>query len=68
MIKTHARLTGYDACFNMKPTLAKLQSTFALTSGDIRQLVLRMPSLIGMSTQSIDEKLQFFTTEGPSPC
>lgn len=47
MIKTHSRLTGYDACFNMKPTLKQLQNKYELASGDIKKLILRMPSLLG---------------------
>eukprot|EP00804_Cyclotella_cryptica_P011497 CCRYP_017072-RB/>CCRYP_017072-RB protein AED:0.33 eAED:0.33 QI:172/1/1/1/0.5/0.57/7/818/1145 len=63
MIKTHSRLTGYDACFKMKPTLNKLQSTFGLTGSEMRKIVLRMPSLLGMGIQSIEDKLKFFLNE-----
>jgi hypothetical protein len=64
MIKTHSRLSGYDACFNIRPTLNKLQTTFGLTSDELRKLVLRMPSVMGMGAQAIDEKLIFFQNEG----
>ena len=64
MIKTHSRLTGYDACFKMKPTLNKLQSSFGLTGSEMRKIVLRMQSHLGMGIQSIDDKFQFFLNEG----
>eukprot|EP00804_Cyclotella_cryptica_P018931 CCRYP_006450-RB/>CCRYP_006450-RB protein AED:0.25 eAED:0.25 QI:1856/0.8/0.83/1/0.4/0.16/6/1885/256 len=63
MIKTHSRLTGYDACFKIKPTLNKLQSSFDLTGSEMRKIVLRMPSLLGMGIQSIEDKVKFFLNE-----
>jgi len=64
MIKTHSPSTGYDACFKIKPTLNILRCSFGLTSGDMRKLVWRMPSLLGMSKKSIDDKLNNFLQEG----
>jgi hypothetical protein len=64
MIKIHPRLSGYDACFNIKPTLNKLQQNFGLTSREMATVIQRMPPLIGMSTENIDDKVQWFMTSG----
>lgn len=64
MIKIHPRLSQYDACFNMKPTLNKLQHSFGLTSREMAKTIQRMPPLIGMSADNIDDKVHWFMTSG----
>jgi len=66
IIKTHPIVTSYDTYSNAHPTLNKLQRNFGLTSGDIRKLMFKQSSLLGLSLQNIDEKLEFFLNEGSS--
>ena len=72
MIKTHTRLSTYDAATKILPTLDKLQRSLDLRSSELKQLVLRMPSVIGMGTfekdggkpSALDQRLDFFQNEG----
>ena len=63
-IKAHSRLTGYDVWFNAKPTLDKLQNSFRSTGTELKNLVLRMPSILGMSKRVIVDKLELLLNEG----
>jgi hypothetical protein len=72
MIKTHTRLSTYDAATKISPTLDVLQRSLHLRSSELKQLVLRMPSVIGMGTSekdggglsAFDQRLDFFQNEG----
>lgn len=71
MLKTHPRLSTYGADGKIRPTLDALQANLGLKSIELRKLVLRMPSLIGMSVEESGEsglfqRLRFFEDEGPS--
>jgi len=71
MIKTHTRLSTYDAATKILPTLDKLQRSLGLRNSELRQLILRMPSVIGMGTSekdggkpsAFDQRLDFFQNE-----
>lgn len=72
MIKTHTRLSTYDAASNILPTLDKLQRSLGLRNSELRRLILRMPSVIGIGTSekdggkpsAFDQRLDFFQNEG----
>ena len=72
MLKTHTRLSTYDAATKILPTLDKLQRSLGLRNSELRQLILRMPSVIGMGTSksdagklsAFDQRLDFFQNEG----
>ena len=64
LLKTHTRLSTYDACRNMLPKLDNLQSKLKLSSADLKKLILRMPSLIGMGMSAFDDRMEFFMEEG----
>ena len=76
MIKTHTRLSTYDAATKILPSLDTLQSRLELRNSELRQLILRMPSVIGIGTSekdggqlsSFDQRLDFFQTEGTNDC
>ncbi|KAL7499845.1 hypothetical protein ACHAWT_007865 [Skeletonema menzelii] len=71
MMKTHTRLSTYDAATKILPTLDKLQRSLGLRNSELRQLILRMPSVIGMGTSekeggklsAFDQRLDFFQNE-----
>jgi len=69
MLKTHSRLSTYNAQNNILPTMNALQSRLGLSSRDLRRIILRMPSLLGMnvdrtnSMSTLDEKIKFFKDE-----
>jgi len=64
LLKTHTRLSTYDACRNMLPKLDNLQSKLKLSSADLKKLILRMPSLMGMGMSAFDDRMKFFMEEG----
>lgn len=72
MIKTHTRLSTYDAATKILPTLNKLQQTLDLRDSELKQLILRMPSVIGIGTSendggkpsAFDQRIDFFQNEG----
>ncbi len=64
LLKTHTRLSTYDTCNKIMPTLDMLQSGLRLSSSELRRLILRMPSLVGMSASAFEDRYEFFTTEG----
>lgn len=64
MLKTHTRLSSYDTCGRIMPTLDMLQEGLRLSSSDLRRLVLRMPSLVGMGASAFEDRLEFFINEG----
>jgi len=70
MIRTHSRLSTYDPCNKVMPTLDAIQNKLGLTSEQVRTLVLRSPSVIGVEAVSIagqlstlDQRLHFFQNE-----
>lgn len=63
MIKTHSRLSTYNVQGNMEPTLNAIQSSLFMTSREIRQVLLRMPSLLGISLHSLEARMCFFQDE-----
>jgi len=54
MIKTHSKLGGYGVQSKMKPTLDDIQFHLGLSCTELRKVILRMPSLIGMKTANKD--------------
>lgn len=71
MLRTHTRLSTYDAATKILPTLDKLQRRLDLKSSEMKQLILRMPSVIGIGTSakkdtssSFDQRIEFFQNEG----
>ena len=66
LIKTHTRLSTYNVFDRLKPILDALQYELDLDSQSLKQLILRMPSLLGMSKSSLLEHIQFFTEDGTS--
>jgi hypothetical protein len=64
MLKTHTRLSSYDACFKLRPTFDKLQGSLRLSSVDMRKLVLRMPSVMGAGKRALDDRIDLFANRG----
>ena len=78
--KTHSRLSTYTVYSKIKPTLDKIQSSLGLTSQELRQIILRMASLIeikvnsdkafsnesSIDDSSFEKHLSFFMNEGMS--
>lgn len=69
MIKTHPRLSTYSVEGKIRPTLDALQAKLGFSSSELRKVILRMPSLIGMSVADTPEKglsqrLCFFGCKG----
>jgi mTERF len=62
MLKTHARLSGYKV-HSLRRNINLLQKSLHLSSTDLRRLVLRMPSLLGMSQTGIERRLDFWTNQ-----
>ena len=53
----------------MLPKLEAFQDRLGLTCRDLRKIILRQPSLLGLSEISLDEKLDFLLDEGKLvPC
>lgn len=69
MMKTHPRLTSYGVSNNIMPTLNALQTRLGLTTRQLRHIILRMPSLIGIGVDnttkqsSLDKRIEFFHKE-----
>ncbi|KAL9186783.1 hypothetical protein ACHAXT_010503 [Thalassiosira profunda] len=63
LLKTHGRLSTYDACKKILPTLDMIQGRLGLSSAELRRLVLRMPSVMGVGQSSFAERVAFFTEE-----
>jgi hypothetical protein len=58
---------------NLLPTLNAIQDRLMLSSRDLQRIVLRMPSITGMSiestdvkTSALDARIDFFVNEGKS--
>jgi hypothetical protein len=64
LLKTHTRLSTYDSRNKILPILDMLQRKLNLTSSELRKLILRMPSLVGMGSFAFEDRLDFFTNEG----
>ncbi|KAL7543064.1 hypothetical protein ACHAXR_012377, partial [Thalassiosira sp. AJA248-18] len=56
-------LSTYDAGKKMLPILDTLQSKLELSSAELRKLMIRMPSLMGMGMSAFDDRLDFFINE-----
>lgn len=63
LIKTHTRLSSYTVNGRLKPILDALQTKLKLQSKELQQLILRMPSLLGMSLSALEERMAFFLLE-----
>jgi len=57
-------LSTYNARNKILPTLDMLQRKLDLKSAELRKLILRMPSLVGMGSAAFEDRLDFFTNEG----
>lgn len=68
LLKTHTRLSTYDSCKKIMPALDMLQGKLRLSSAELRRLILRMPSLVGMGASAFNDRLEFFTNEGACLC
>ena len=64
LIKTHTRVSNYRVFTRLKSILDALQTELELDSEELKLLILRMPSLLGMSEASLLAHIQFFTEEG----
>jgi hypothetical protein len=60
MLKTHASLSCYPVSQLVRNCDA-LQRLLPLSSNGLRSLVLRMPSLLGMSVQGMEDRIDFWT-------
>jgi hypothetical protein len=63
MIKTYTRLS-HKGPTRLKETLDFLQLRLQMTSRQLQQIMLRMPSLFGSSTVSLEKRIQFLQKEG----
>jgi len=63
LLKTHTRLSGYDSCSKIRPVLDALQSRLELSCVELRKIILRMPSLLGMKESSFEARIDFFQRE-----
>jgi hypothetical protein len=63
MIKTHSRLSTYSAK-TLKSHLDALQSKLCLKSEELRQIVVRTPSVLGVSVSKLDQRVTFLSSEG----
>lgn len=61
--QTHPQLSWYKI-EHMLPKLEAFQDKLGLTGRDLRKVLLRQPSLLGLSETSFNEKLGFFFDEG----
>ena len=64
--KTHTRLGSYSAAAKLKPTLDALQKRLKLTSEELRTVMLRQPSLVGMTTsqdKGFNQRIDFFLND-----
>jgi hypothetical protein len=64
MIKTHSRLSSYSLEGNIQPTIDAVQTQVGLSSRETRKILLRMPSIIGTSTDGLTKRIMFFRKEG----
>ena len=64
LVKTHTRLSTYDSHRKILPALNRLQDKLELTSEELRKLVLRMPSLLGMGLSAFEDRWNFYRNEG----
>jgi len=64
LVKTQTRLSMYDSHHKILPALDRLQGKLELSSSELKKLVLRQPSLIGMGMSAFEDRLDFFMNEG----
>jgi hypothetical protein len=64
LVKTHTRLSMYDSHHKILPALDRLQGILELSSAELKKLVLRQPSLIGVGVSAFEDRLDFFMNEG----
>ena len=62
LLKTHTPLTYYSRD-QLRRNCDALQDGLQLTSNELRSLVLRMPSLLGMSVKGLTRRIKFWTEE-----
>ncbi|KAL7461854.1 hypothetical protein ACHAXS_002256, partial [Conticribra weissflogii] len=67
LLKTHTRLSGYDSCSKIRPMLDALQIRLDLSCTEVRKIILRMPSLLGMKESSFQARIDFFLLEAGMP-
>ena len=60
MLKVHSRLSYYPIQM-LKLHMDTLQSELGLSSKELRQLVVKAPSVLGLSTKKLEEKVSFFS-------
>jgi hypothetical protein len=63
MIKTHSRLSSYSAT-TLKSHLDAIQSKLCLSSEDLRRVVFRTPSVLGVSVGKLDQRIAFLSSKG----
>ena len=64
LMKTHTRLSTYNVQTMLKPHSDNLQRLLHLQSDELQQIVIRMPSVLGCSESSINERLNFLYLKG----
>jgi hypothetical protein len=65
MLRTHSRLSFYSKDF-IKLHLDAIQSKLDLPSSELRSLVFRSPSVLGISIEKLDQRVLFLAEEGKS--
>jgi hypothetical protein len=63
MIKAHSRLSTYSAS-TLKSHLDAMESKIQLKSEELRRIVTRAPSVLGVSLAELDERITFLSYEG----
>lgn len=63
MIKTHSRISTYSLT-KVQSILAFLKQQYGFQSADLQTIILRLPSVLGMSIESAERHMNFFYHDG----